>query len=81
MKASILIKLEGLRERLQEVDALLGTPNIISDLDRAELLGHLTAMIGDVVHVAPEGDLRRLSIAQLRRLLEAAVRLHQARGY
>jgi len=49
MQPSILSKLEGLRERLQEVDALLGSPDIISDQERFVALSKERAEIDPVV--------------------------------
>ena len=49
MQPSILSKLEGLQERLQEVDALLGSPDIISDQVRFVALSKERAEIDPVV--------------------------------
>lgn len=49
MKQSILSKLEGLSERLQEVGALLGTPEIIADQNRFRALSKEYAELNPVV--------------------------------
>ena len=49
MKASILSKLEGLSERLEEINALLGSPEVIADNDRFIALAKEYAELNPVV--------------------------------
>ena len=49
MKASILSKLEGLSERLEEINALLGSPEVIADNDRFIALAKEHAELNPVV--------------------------------
>jgi peptide chain release factor 1 len=49
MKASLLTKLEGLSERIQEIDALLGSPDIIADQNRFRTLAKERAELDPVV--------------------------------
>nr|VFK12908.1 MAG: bacterial peptide chain release factor 1 (bRF-1) [Candidatus Kentron sp. LPFa] len=49
MKASLITKLEELQERLQEVNNLLGTPEIITDQNRFRMLAKEHAEIRPVV--------------------------------
>ena len=49
MKESVIRKLEGLRERYEEVQALLGEPGVVSDQERFRNLTREYAQLGDVV--------------------------------
>ena len=49
MKKSVIRKLEGLRERYEEVQALLGEPGVVSDQERFRNLTKEYAQLGDVV--------------------------------
>ncbi|MBP8172747.1 MAG: peptide chain release factor 1 [Aeromonadaceae bacterium] len=49
MKESVIRKLEGLRERYEEVQALLGEPGVVSDQERFRNLTKEYAQLGDVV--------------------------------
>ncbi|MBS37870.1 MAG: peptide chain release factor 1 [Thiotrichales bacterium] len=49
MNASLLAKLDALSDRIQEVDALLGTPDIIADQDRFRALAKERSEIEPVV--------------------------------
>ncbi len=49
MKESVIRKLEGLRERYEEVQALLGEPNVVNDQDKFRNLTREYAQLGDVV--------------------------------
>ena len=70
MQPSILIKLEGLRERLQEVDALLGTASIISDQERFVALSKERAELGPVVTCYTEYQSLNDSIDSVREMLK-----------
>ena len=70
MKESILTKLEGLRERLQEVDALLGTPGIISDQSKFVALSKERAELDPVVTCYAEYHSLTESIASVREILK-----------
>lgn len=49
MKASLLTKLEGLSERIQEIDALLGSPDVIADQNCFRALAKERAELNPVV--------------------------------
>ncbi len=49
MKESVIRNLEGLRERYEEVQALLGEPGVVSDQERFRNLTKEYAQLGDVV--------------------------------
>ena len=49
MKASLLTKLEGLSERIQEIDALLGSADVIADQNRFRALAKERAELDPVV--------------------------------
>jgi peptide chain release factor 1 len=49
MKPSILLKLENLSERLQEINALLAEPSVISDQERFRALSREYAQVSPVV--------------------------------
>ena len=62
MKASIKTKLEGLQERHEEIAALLGDPDTISDQNRFRDLSREYSQLEPVVkaygdHVSTTGDL------------------------
>lgn len=69
MQQSILTKLEGLCERLQEVDALLGTASIISDQARFVSLSKERAELEPVVVCYTEYQSLQMSMASVRELL------------
>ncbi|EHD21437.1 MULTISPECIES: peptide chain release factor 1 [Brenneria] len=48
MKLSIVAKLEALQERHEEVQALLGEPNVIADMDRFRALSREYAQLTDI---------------------------------
>ena len=70
MKASILTKLEGLRERLQEVDALLGTPGVISDQNKFVALSKERAELDPVVTCYAQYQSLTESIDSVREMLK-----------
>ena len=70
MKESILVKLEGLRERLEEVDALLGTASIISDQHRFVSLSKERAELDPVVTCYAKYQSLNESIASVREMLK-----------
>lgn len=49
MKESVIRKLEGLRERYEEVQALLGEPSVVNDQEKFRNLTREYAQLGDVV--------------------------------
>ena len=49
MKESVIRKLEGLQERYEEVQALLGEPDVVNDQERFRNLTREYAQLGDVV--------------------------------
>lgn len=49
MKESVIRKLEGLQERYEEVQALLGEPNVVNDQERFRNLTREYAQLGEVV--------------------------------
>lgn len=66
MKSSMRAKLEGLRERLEEVNSLLGTADVISDQTRFRSLSKEYAELNPVVECFNRYDdvLRRIESAQ-----------------
>ncbi|MGK2946505.1 MAG: peptide chain release factor 1 [Candidatus Malihini olakiniferum] len=50
MKPSIVVKLEALQERHEEVQALLGEPGVISDIERFRLLSREYTQLTDITH-------------------------------
>ena len=49
MKETVIRKLEGLMERYEEVQALLGEPNVVSDQDKFRALTREYSQLGEVV--------------------------------
>nr|VFK47694.1 MAG: peptide chain release factor 1 [Candidatus Kentron sp. TC]VFK50420.1 MAG: bacterial peptide chain release factor 1 (bRF-1) [Candidatus Kentron sp. TC]VFK62860.1 MAG: peptide chain release factor 1 [Candidatus Kentron sp. TC] len=70
MKASLVTKLEELQERLQEVNDLLGTPEIISDQNRFRALAKEHAEIRPVVDCFVEYHCVRDTIRSAREMLK-----------
>ena len=90
MKASLLAKLEGLSERIQEVDALLGSPEVIADQPRFRSLAKERAELDPVVARFDEYRSIQRAIdeargmldeadAELRAMAEEEVRVNQQR--
>ncbi len=50
MNPSLIRKLEGLIERHEEVQAMLGEPDVVSDQDRYRALTREYAQLEDIVH-------------------------------
>lgn len=70
MKTSLLTKLDKLQERLQEVNDLLGTPEVISDQNRFRALAREHAEIRPVVDCFTEYHRTREAIAAAREMLK-----------
>ena len=49
MKETVIRKLEGLMERYEEVQALLGEPSVVSDQDKFRALTREYSQLGEVV--------------------------------
>ena len=67
MKASIIAKLEGLVERYEEVQALLGEPSIMNDQDKYRELTKEYSQLEEVVNCfqAYQGALEDLEAAEM----------------
>ncbi len=70
VKDSILTKLEGLSERLEEVNALLGDPDTIADQNRFRTLSKEYAELNPVVSCFSEYQTTLAAIASAREILK-----------
>ena len=70
MKASLLVKLEELQERLQEVSNLLGAPEVIADQNRFRALAREYAELRPVVDCFSEYHRARDTIQTAREMLK-----------
>ena len=70
MKASLLVKLEELQERLQEVSNLLGAPEVIADQNRFRALAREYAELRPVVDCFSEYHHARDTIQTAREMLK-----------
>ncbi|WP_192456982.1 peptide chain release factor 1 [Musicola keenii] len=70
MKPSIVAKLEALQERHEEVQALLGDPSIISDMDRFRMLSREYAQLTDITRCFQRWQQAQDDIATAEMLLD-----------
>ena len=70
MKPSIYNKLEGLSERLDEINALLAEPDVIQDQNRFRSLSQEYAQVNPVVNTFKEYQITLSSIEDAKQMLE-----------